>query len=43
MKLRTVVLSPAAMRVLGGLERSAARDPPVLVSESAHDQLALGT
>lgn len=42
MRLRTVVMPPATMRVVKGLREAAARAPPDLVGESAHDQLAVG-
>ena len=42
MRVRTVVMPPATMRVVKGLERAAARAPPDLVDERAHDQLAVG-
>jgi hypothetical protein len=42
MRVRTVVMPPATMRVVKGLQRAAARAPPDLVDESARDQLAVG-
>jgi hypothetical protein len=42
MKVRTVVMAPATMRVVKGLEKAAARAPPELLDESARDQLAVG-
>ena len=35
-------MPPATMRVVKGLREAAARAPPDLVGESAHDQLAVG-
>jgi hypothetical protein len=37
-----VVMAPATMRVVKGLEKAAARAPPELLDERARDQLAVG-
>ena len=42
MRLRTVALPPATMRVVKGLEQAAARAPPGEQSESAREPLAVG-
>jgi hypothetical protein len=42
MRLRTVVMPPATMRVVKGLRQAAARAPPDLMGETTHDQLAVG-
>jgi hypothetical protein len=42
MRLRTVVMPPATMRVVKGLEQAAARAPPCEQSERARDPLAVG-
>lgn len=42
MWLRTVVMPPATMRVVKGLEQAAARAPPGEHSESARDPFAAG-
>jgi len=42
MKVRTVVMAPAAMCVVKGLEKTAAREPPELLHETVRDQFALG-
>ena len=43
MRLRTVVMPPATMRVVKGLEQAAARAPPGEQSESVCDPIAVGT
>jgi len=43
MRVRTVVLPPATLRVIPSLDRSAARDPPALDSEPPDQDLALAT
>jgi hypothetical protein len=42
MRLRTVVMPPATMRVVKGLEKAAARAPPGEQSESVCDPIAVG-
>ena len=42
MRLRTVVMPPATMRVVKGLEQAAARAPPGEHSENARDPFAVG-
>jgi hypothetical protein len=41
MKVRTVVMPPATMRVVKGLERAAARAPPDRAGENTRDPLAV--
>ncbi len=41
MRVRTVVMAPATMRVVKGLEQAVARAPPDQVGESARDPLAV--
>jgi len=43
MRLRTVVMPPATMRVVKGLKQAAARAPPGQESESVRHPLAVGT
>ena len=42
MQVRTVVMPPAKMRLVKGLEQAAARAPPCEQSESVRDPLAVG-
>jgi len=43
MRVRTVVLPPATLRVVPSLHRSAARDPPAFEGELPDQDLALAT
>jgi hypothetical protein len=40
--VHSVVMTPATIRVVKGLENAAARAPPELLDENARDQLAVG-
>jgi hypothetical protein len=42
MRVRTVVMPPATMRVVSSLDTSAARDPPDTTIESARELFAKG-
>jgi len=42
MRVRTVVMPPATMRVAKGLEQAAARAPPGQESESVREPIAVG-
>jgi hypothetical protein len=42
MRVRTIVMPPATMRVVKGLVKAAARAPPGEQSERARDPLAVG-